>query len=412
MEYIFHEKQEGSLCAQHCLNALLQGAYFNAVDLANIGQQLDEAERSRMAEGGVHSAEYNQFVARGSSNVDDSGFFSVQVIENAVSAFNLRLVRFDSPQATAARTSPAAGQAFICNLMEHWLTIRKLGNQWFNLNSFLTGPLLLTDTYLSMYLEQLRVEGYSIFVVEGDLPSCAANDILLQRPAVQHAPPAHINASSATDDQKSGRQQRGGAHQLEKDDLQRALQLSLQQAADPSAAGGFQALPQRDRQPAGDSSDEESELLRRTLAESQRAVGFSAGDGGGASAEDLMVKRAIEASLASTSASTVETGVPAQQRTQPAAPAAAAPSSDEVRRRRLAFFDRQSAGGSGQAGNGGVSSNHGNTQTQSAAPTAAAAAPTPAATDGERATPPLNVDAMTEDEALSYALALSAQAQS
>lgn len=39
------------------------GSYFNAVDLASVGHQLDEAERARMAEGGVDSAEYNQFIA-------------------------------------------------------------------------------------------------------------------------------------------------------------------------------------------------------------------------------------------------------------------------------------------------------------------------------------------------------------
>nr|ADD00649.1 ataxin 3 variant e [Homo sapiens] len=32
MESIFHEKQEGSLCAQHCLNNLLQGEYFSPVE--------------------------------------------------------------------------------------------------------------------------------------------------------------------------------------------------------------------------------------------------------------------------------------------------------------------------------------------------------------------------------------------
>lgn len=35
---IYHEKQEGSLCAQHALNNLLQGDYFSAVDLATIAQ--------------------------------------------------------------------------------------------------------------------------------------------------------------------------------------------------------------------------------------------------------------------------------------------------------------------------------------------------------------------------------------
>ena len=43
MEFIFHEIQEGSLCAQHCLNSLLQGDYYSAVDLAQIAEQLDSA---------------------------------------------------------------------------------------------------------------------------------------------------------------------------------------------------------------------------------------------------------------------------------------------------------------------------------------------------------------------------------
>lgn len=55
-------QQQGSLCAQHCLNALLQGPYFTAVDLATIGHRFDEEERARMAEAGVSSDEYNRFL--------------------------------------------------------------------------------------------------------------------------------------------------------------------------------------------------------------------------------------------------------------------------------------------------------------------------------------------------------------
>uniref|UniRef100_A0A671M4W1 ubiquitinyl hydrolase 1 n=1 Tax=Sinocyclocheilus anshuiensis TaxID=1608454 RepID=A0A671M4W1_9TELE len=62
MESIFHEKQEGSLCAQHCLNNLLQGEYFSPVELSAIAQQLDEEERVRMAEGGVQTEEYRTFL--------------------------------------------------------------------------------------------------------------------------------------------------------------------------------------------------------------------------------------------------------------------------------------------------------------------------------------------------------------
>lgn len=58
-------QQEGSLCAQHCLNNLLQGEYFTPVDLSSIAHQLDEEERMRMAEGGVASEEYRTFLQVG-----------------------------------------------------------------------------------------------------------------------------------------------------------------------------------------------------------------------------------------------------------------------------------------------------------------------------------------------------------
>uniref|UniRef100_A0A2K5RJ12 ubiquitinyl hydrolase 1 n=1 Tax=Cebus imitator TaxID=2715852 RepID=A0A2K5RJ12_CEBIM len=83
MEFIFHEKQEGSLCAQHCLNNLLQGEYFSPVELASIAHQLDEEERMRMAEGGVTSEDYRAFLQQPSGNMDDTGFFSIQVITNS-----------------------------------------------------------------------------------------------------------------------------------------------------------------------------------------------------------------------------------------------------------------------------------------------------------------------------------------
>ena len=68
-------QQEGQLCAQHCLNALLQGPYYTAVDLATIAGQLDEEEKRRMAGGtaGENSEEYRRFIAQPSANMDDTG---------------------------------------------------------------------------------------------------------------------------------------------------------------------------------------------------------------------------------------------------------------------------------------------------------------------------------------------------
>jgi len=182
METIFHEKQEGQLCAQHALNALLQGSYFTAVDLSMIANELDEEERKRMEEGGTDTQDYRDFMNSKSHNMDDSGFFSVQVIARALrGVWNLDMIPFNrrgDPVADCARCDPTTAKAFICNQQEHWFTIRKIGMQWFNLNSLFSGPELVSDTYLSLLLTQLQQEGYSIFVVAGVLPECQADQVL------------------------------------------------------------------------------------------------------------------------------------------------------------------------------------------------------------------------------------------
>ncbi|XP_075228603.1 ataxin-3-like isoform X2 [Lycorma delicatula] len=215
METIFHEKQEGSLCAQHCLNALLQGPYFTPVDLATLGQLMDDEERMRMAESGVDSDDYRRFLEQPSGNMDDSGYFSVQVINSALDVWGLELVPYNStePRAVLAQQNPTEMKAYICNYRDHWFTIRRLGHQWFNLNSLLSGPELISNTYLSMFLAQLQQEGYSIFVVFGNLPECTADEVLRTHPVIQNSRPRVV-----TDDA----------------DLQRALQLSLTAEGQPN----------------------------------------------------------------------------------------------------------------------------------------------------------------------------------
>ncbi|KAG8224233.1 hypothetical protein J437_LFUL002689 [Ladona fulva] len=197
MEVIFHEKQEGSLCAQHCLNALLQGPYFSPVELATLAQRMDDEERKRMAESGVDSDTYKKFLEQPSGNMDDSGYFSVQVISSALEVWGLDLVPYNSSEEIAliAQKCPTDMQAYICNYRDHWFTIRRLGNQWFNLNSMLTGPELLSNTYLAMFLAQLQQEGYSIFIVKGILPESDADNLLRVCPAVQKVKPQLIRTA-------------------------------------------------------------------------------------------------------------------------------------------------------------------------------------------------------------------------
>ncbi|KAM9294377.1 ataxin-3 [Gastrophryne carolinensis] len=237
MEVIFHEKQEGSLCAQHCLNNLLQGEYFSPVELSSIAMQLDEQERMRMAEGGVQTAEYRTFMQQPSGNMDDSGFFSIQVISDALRVWGLELILFNSPEYQTLGIDPINEHAFICNYKEHWFTVRKLGKQWFNLNSLLTGPELISDTYLALFLAQLQQEGYSIFVVKGDLPDCEADQLLQMIEVQQFQRPRLIGEDAAARDQRVQRSEEaerlfdGPAVMMDEDEenLQKALALSRQQ---------------------------------------------------------------------------------------------------------------------------------------------------------------------------------------
>ncbi|XP_054758110.1 ataxin-3-like isoform X1 [Lytechinus pictus] len=239
MDSIFHEKQEGSLCAQHCLNSLLQGSYFSAVDLATIAQELDDVEGAHMAEGGVDSVEYLRFQEQPSSNMDDSGFFSVQVISKALSVWGLVSIPIGSSEAGSASVFPERECAFICNFREHWLTIRKLGDQWFNLNSLLTGPELISHTYLSMFLAQLQKEGYSIFVIRGSLPECEADQLLRLIPAVQTQPPKLLS-----DLVQSSNQRVSTGAGVTQDDLQKALNESRNLISGDKADDDLQAAIQ------------------------------------------------------------------------------------------------------------------------------------------------------------------------
>uniref|UniRef100_A0A3B5K116 ubiquitinyl hydrolase 1 n=1 Tax=Takifugu rubripes TaxID=31033 RepID=A0A3B5K116_TAKRU len=101
-----------------------------------------------------------------SGNMDDSGFFSIQVISNALKVWGLEIILFNSREY----------QSLMINPMYEAHTIFLL--QWFNLNSLLTGPELISDTYLALFLAQLQQEGYSIFVIRGNLPECEAEQIL------------------------------------------------------------------------------------------------------------------------------------------------------------------------------------------------------------------------------------------
>ncbi|GJQ87987.1 hypothetical protein Trydic_g12913 [Trypoxylus dichotomus] len=186
MEAIFHEKQEGSLCAQHCLNSLLQGPYFTPVELSSLAEKMDEAERLRMAECGEESDEYKRFLQQPSGNMDDSGYFSVQVISSALEVWGLELVPYSSTDERVKHvfSDPSQMQAFI---------------------------------------------------FFGELPQCDADQLLRLKPAVpaSNNPIVTANIVSEDDTELQAALQLSLSDDtkpvdIDENDLQKALQLSLQ----------------------------------------------------------------------------------------------------------------------------------------------------------------------------------------
>ncbi|KAI0369654.1 Josephin-domain-containing protein [Pilatotrama ljubarskyi] len=253
---IYHEKQqEGSmLCAQHALNSLLQGPYFSAPDLSEIARRLDETEHGFLDE---HSGAT-------STNMDDTGFFSVQVLEEALKVWNLTLVRWRSEAMRPYQEHPHTQMGFILNQSQHWYALRRFGRvspdpsldadpgdgHWFNLNSFLPAPERIGKLYLGMFLQQAEAEGYSVFAVVQQDPEGPLALSRTEADEVAASIPESAAGNFSSTYHSGSRSGSTSAHPLigvegfedEDMELQAALQASLSGGAfDPSAfATNFQ----------------------------------------------------------------------------------------------------------------------------------------------------------------------------
>ena len=154
--FIYHEPQAAALCGVHAINALLQGPFVTEVDCAEIAHQLDAQEHALLAEAGIDSADYLQRFGEESQNVSASGMFSIQVLSKVLEMWGCTLVPITSPDAGSARSEPQAFDAFLCNLEEHWFTIRKIHDEWWNLNSLFSAPEPLSPFYLAAFLGTLK----------------------------------------------------------------------------------------------------------------------------------------------------------------------------------------------------------------------------------------------------------------
>ncbi|TVU36469.1 hypothetical protein EJB05_18405 [Eragrostis curvula] len=167
---LYHEVQEGKLCAVHCVNTALQGPFFSEFDLAALAGDLDQRERQVMLEGGGGTAAAGDFLAEGSHNVSLGGDFSIQVLQKALEVWDLQVIPLDSPAAGSSLFDPEQEVAFICHLQDHWFCIRKVNGEWYNFNSLYPAPEHLSKFYLSAFIDTLKGSGWSIFAVRGNFP--------------------------------------------------------------------------------------------------------------------------------------------------------------------------------------------------------------------------------------------------
>lgn len=181
------------LCGVHTINTLLQGPVVNETDLATvcalrshtqacqachpaqIALDLDALEAGCMAELGTHTDDYQRFQNEGSNNVSADGNFSVQVLHKALEVFGLTATPLGkhSPVDTLANnacTNPEAENAYICHMMDHWFSIRKVNDQWWNFNSLLPAPEPLSPFHLNTLISLLQNERHTVFVIRGNLP--------------------------------------------------------------------------------------------------------------------------------------------------------------------------------------------------------------------------------------------------
>jgi len=168
---VYWEKQgTDRLCAVHCINSLLQGPFYNELSLAEIARELDSQEKELLMGQGTESKDFLNYLAEGSNNVADDGNYNIQVISESLKRVgDLKCISIDSADVKNKDLSAETG--FICNSSAHWLTIRKINGKWYNLNSTnREGPEMISDFYLSAFLNSVRENGYIIFVVQGEYP--------------------------------------------------------------------------------------------------------------------------------------------------------------------------------------------------------------------------------------------------
>ncbi|GAA5827635.1 hypothetical protein JCM5353_008752 [Sporobolomyces roseus] len=392
---IYHEKQEpGSMmCLQHSINNLLQSELFSPASLADIARELDALESAQLDPGTRLRGETS------SQNVDESGFFSVQVAEKALEVLGLRLVRWGNRELAHMHNNPEQIEAFLLNHQMHWFSIRRFApNRFYNLDSCTPQPTWVSEMSLGLHLREFELQGYSIFAITPSpeshlhvLPPCDASNI-----ASTLGPPsgggngassfASGSGSSSSNNNNSHIRFNGAGHSL-------GGASSSSSASNPFSSGLNPTLNRtlsKGKRPASDEDDDDDDIIiddsrvasagsssveeeseqrrrRRKMNNDSRGSqpqngngidrggGNGGGDGGMEMSEEDMMAKAIEESLRATRLNPGEQSVNEageSSATTSARPRSRAAEAEEEEFQRALQASLAAASGEGQGGDG------------------------------------------------------------
>lgn len=255
---VYHEKQIGSLCAVHALNNLLQAPLLDEVRLAEIAHTLDAQERRALQGAGLG-------LETESANVRADGFFSVQVIAQALEHIGLLATPIGAESMRGVAARPEGEVGFIFNRSQHWFAVRRLGAHLFDLNSMQPQPRVLAPAQLAELIAQAAANGYSVFVVRGRFPLAAIEQTPNRLKAAADACSAGGGASARPIFDAftgAGQTLSGGAAAPA---LALPADVAALQATDPELAAALVAS-MADAAPKRSAEDEAAEVRRKRLA--------------------------------------------------------------------------------------------------------------------------------------------------
>jgi Ataxin-3 len=175
---VYFEKQGGDrLCGVHCLNSLLQNPVFTQVDLNKYAAELDKEESALLAGKSNGASAPRSMTISSFSNQPESqnmdyntGYFSLGVLEKALSTkYNLTVenaARRDIVQ-DISRNGFVSHEGFVIHLSDHWFSARRLGSQWYFLDSLKSGPQPVSENDLWGTLQGLIQSGNNVFIISG-----------------------------------------------------------------------------------------------------------------------------------------------------------------------------------------------------------------------------------------------------